>query len=210
MEYRRFTQLLNREKVSLFSLLDLKKLFPQEMKDALKNQVCGWQKKGWVRRLKKGLYELRYPEEKTLPDLYIANKLYEPSYVSLQTALSYYSLIPEVAMQVTSVSTKATRRFENAYGVFTYRTIKKSLFFGYQLVLVQGEKVKMAEPEKAFTDMIYFFLREKRPLNEESVRWNLSQVKKLDQKKLFVYAKKYNKKTEATVKELYAQLRRSS
>lgn len=210
MEYKRFTQLLSREKVSLFSLLDLKKLFPKETKDALKNQVCGWEKKGWVRRLKKGLYELRYPEEKTLPDLYIANKLYEPSYVSLETALSYYSLIPDVAMQVTSVTTKATRRFKNAYGVFTYRSVKSSLFFGVQLVLVQGQKAKMAEPEKAFTDTIYFFLREKKPLNEENVRWNLSQVKKLNQKKLFAYAKNYNEKTYAEVRKIYAQLRRSS
>lgn len=210
MEYKRFTQLLNREKVALFSFLDLKRLFPEEKKDALKNQICGWQKKGWVRSLKKGLYELRYPEEKILPDLFIANKLYEPSYVSLETALSYYSLIPEVAMQVTSVTTKATRRFENAYGVFTYRSVKSSLFFGVQLVLVQGEKVKMAEPEKAFADTIYFFLREGKPLNEENLRWNPSQIKKLKKTKLFATAKKYNEKTYATVRKLYAQLRRSS
>jgi len=63
--------------------------------------------------------------ERTVPEYFLANRLYAPSYVSLENALSFYGIIPEEAAAVSSVTTKPTRVFRNHYGTFTYRTCKR-------------------------------------------------------------------------------------
>lgn len=67
-----------------------------------------------------------------MPDEYLlANILYQPSYISLEFALSYYSLIPESVYLITSVTTKPTREFAVGKLFFSYQTIKKQAFVGY-------------------------------------------------------------------------------
>ena len=77
------------------------------------------------RNLKSGLFvKLRngfYAIKDSAPSLYlIANKLYQPSYVSLEKALSHYGIIPETVYAITSVTTKPTREFKSSKGVFSY------------------------------------------------------------------------------------------
>ncbi|MFH1562239.1 MAG: hypothetical protein ABIF11_02300 [Nitrospirota bacterium] len=205
MKYIDLYHRLEKEGLFIFNLSDIVGLSSHK-KDLVKRQVSYWKKKGWIRPLKKGLYEATYPVKKILPDLSIANKLYEPSYISLETALSYYSLIPEVAMQVTSVTTKPTREFRNHYGYFQYRSIKKEAFVGYQLGTEQGRCVKIAEPEKALVDYIYFALRDKNTLDIESLRLNKTKIADMKLDKLVLYASLYNKKTCLSVEEIYAKL----
>lgn len=79
-------------------------------------------KKGAFLRLKAGLFALK----NNLPSEYvIANRLYFPSYVSLDTALSYFNLIPETVYTITSVTPKPTREFEVDGLLFDYRRIKR-------------------------------------------------------------------------------------
>ena len=120
-------------------------------------------KSGFIARLKRGLYA--FPD--SLPsDLFIANKLYEPSYISLQFALSYHGVIPETVYEITSITTKATRRFEVRGKIYTYRRIKQSVFCGYRAEWQAGISFLIAEPEKAFVDLLYFRLRsDKKPLS---------------------------------------------
>jgi predicted transcriptional regulator of viral defense system len=139
----------------VFSIDDAVKLFPADRK-VLKQQIYYWKKLGWLKPLKKGLYELGYLRNGLSSDLFIANKHYEPSYVSLETALSYYSIIPEVAMGVTSITTKPTRKFRNKYGLFAYRRIVERPYTGYRIIDDRGQMVKIAEPGKALVDYIYF------------------------------------------------------
>jgi len=61
-------------------------------------------------RIKRGLYAL---PDTQLSELFIANKLFEPSYISREFALSYHRIIPETVYEITSVTTKTTQRFEN-------------------------------------------------------------------------------------------------
>ncbi len=129
MKYLEIFDVLEKKGIYVFTLDDLLMIFPSD-RNTLKQQIHYWRKNGWVQTLKKGLYEINYPRRKALPDFFIANRLYEPSYVSLETALSYYSLIPEVAMGVTSVTVKATRRFRNPYGFFHYRKIVERAYCG--------------------------------------------------------------------------------
>ncbi|MFC1522692.1 hypothetical protein ACFL6Y_09810 [Elusimicrobiota bacterium] len=151
-------------------------------------QLHQWTRKGWVRRLKRGLYELAYPQSVILPDLYVANRLYEPSYVSLETALSHYQILPETAAQVTCVTTKPTRRFQSPHGLYTYFTVGPRAFTGYAVVRLQGYDVRMAQPEKAVVDRLYLSLRRGESLMPAQERWDSARLKQLDKKKLLSYA----------------------
>ena len=139
-------------------------------------------------RLKKGLYELTFPQDRAIPDMVIANKLYKPSYVSLETALSHYSIIPEVAMAVTSISTKPTRQFKNRHGLFIYRTLRPKSFVGYYLERMSGFEVMLAEPEKAVMDYLYFKARRGENVDFELERFDKVIISKMNKKKLKEYA----------------------
>jgi hypothetical protein len=82
----------------------------------------------------------------------LANHLYRPSYLSGLWALGYYDLIPERVIWLTSVTPRVPRRFENPFGVFDYRNLKRDAFFGYLTVQYGREDVMVAEPEKALLD----------------------------------------------------------
>jgi len=123
-----------------------------------KNNFGRWIKKGYVIKLRNGLYSIA--EQQIIPNfnLYVANRLYRPSYISLHTALVFYGLIPESVVQTTSVSTLKTARFENAISSFSYKSLKESLFFGYsQLPFTGGRAILMATPEKALLDLLYLY-----------------------------------------------------
>ena len=118
-------------------------------------QLDRWEKKGYLKKIRRGFYRLGAQELNQDSLFYTANKIYAPSYVSLETALKYYGLIPEEIFQITSVSVKKATHFETPVGNFRYRHIKPSLFWGYQLVNWDKQKLLLAEPEKAVLDYLY-------------------------------------------------------
>lgn len=195
MEYLELTKVLRRNNLSLFCLKDIEYLFPQVKIKALKNNLSRWVGKGYFYRLKRDLYEFTELGEKaSISDLYIANKLYAPSYVSLESALSIYNIIPETAAQATSITTRATRIFKNKYGVFFYHTCKKEAFLGYKLVNYEGKKVLIAEREKALVDFLYFRLLSQREINFKEERFDEDELKKLRWRRVLRYAGLYGKK----------------
>lgn len=123
-----------------------------------KNNLWRWVKKGYLIKLRQGYY--LFNESAGLPDVtfYVANCIYKPSYISLQTALSYYGLIPETVVGMTSVSTLKTASFKNSLAEFTYKKINERLFSGYEMILFDGNKtIAMATPEKALLDFFYLY-----------------------------------------------------
>jgi len=159
------------------------------------------------RNLKSGLFlKLRnnyYMLKDSHSPLYsIANKLYQPSYVSLESALSYYGIIPEVVYAVTSVTTKPTREFTTPKSVFSYQRIKQNVFAGYSPVTIEGSVVLLAEPEKALADYLYFVDLKKASLND---RLNLKNIRK---EKLLEFIGIFQRESLLKkVKEIYAQQR---
>lgn len=135
----------------VFSLRDVFKIIP----GFNRIQMDRWEKKGYLKKIKRGFYCLREQEMNQNFLFYTANKIYAPSYVSLEMALKYYGFIPEEIFQITSVSTKKTARFETPIGNFSYRGIKPSLYWGYRLVDFGRQKILLAEPEKAVLDYLY-------------------------------------------------------
>ena len=123
---------------------------------AIRVQLSRWVKAGKIIQLRRGLYVLAPPWQKTKPHPFlIANRLQKASYVSLQSALSYYNLIPELVQTVTSVSTGRTEQLSTPLGHFSFQHIKTELFFAYQSVSLKNQLFFIAEAEKAILDLIY-------------------------------------------------------
>lgn len=130
----------------------------EENAQSFKNQLVRWTKSGYITQLRRGLYLFERNSYEDINHFYVANKIYEPSYISLESALSLYSIIPERVCSVTSVCTKKTKTFENKLGLFRYRHLKPSCFRGFRSVNFFGKNVFFAEPEKAVVDFLYFNL----------------------------------------------------
>lgn len=202
MNFKEFYKTIDRNKYYVFSYKDILLFYPSEKKTNIRKAIYRWKEKGWIYTLKRGLYELTYPKDFIISDMYIANQLYSPSYVSLETALSNYSIIPEVSMAVTSITTKPTRRFKNKHGLFIYHTIRPKAFTGYY-VQKQGDfDILIAEPEKAFVDFIYFKTYQNKKIDIDEERLNREMISRLNRRKLNKYSKLYN----IDLKEIYASL----
>ena len=112
---------------------------------------------GYIIRIKQGLYVVS-PEisGKLLSRELIANHIYGPSYVSAHFALRHYGLIPERVTEISSVTTRHTRKFDTPEGYFTYRQVNDAYFpIGIKMAQ-EDEQVTylIATPEKALCDMI--------------------------------------------------------
>jgi predicted transcriptional regulator of viral defense system len=120
-------------------------------------QLSRWVKDGRVVRLRKGVYVLAAPYRKVRVELFcVANSLKRPSYVSTQSALAWYGLIPEYVPAVTSVTTGRPETIQTAFGRHEYRHIKRSFFRGYEQVdLPDGQRAFVATAEKALLDLVY-------------------------------------------------------
>ncbi len=137
-------------------------------------------------KIRNGLYTLRIDQPR---DETIANRLYEPSYISFEYALSHYGIIPESVYTITSATTRLTREFVVSNKSFTYSHIKKQVYRGYKTEKIGGMTVLIAEPEKALVDYLYFVSLKRKTLNE---RLNVRGVKK---KTVLEYAKLFGRKS---------------
>jgi len=128
--------------------------------------------------------------------MYIANRIYRPSYISLQTALSFYGIIPEAVTNVTSVTTLKTAEFENRFGTFSYKTIQPRFFFGYtEKPFLKGMAFLLAEPEKAILDLLYLYPFYNSHKEIEELRFDEDIISELISPiKLIEYAEKLNNK----------------
>jgi len=133
---------------------------PKANKQIIRNQLERWRLKRLLIKLRRGVFILNPGDRKSTPSgFYIANQLYSPSYVSLEYALNYYSLIPERVSDITSVTTKKTSRFTNEIGTFIYQHIKPKAFRGFEALKDEaGLLFFIAEPEKAVVDFFYLIL----------------------------------------------------
>ncbi len=123
-----------------------------------RNNLTRWARKGYLIRLRQGYFA--FPEYKNKPDysLYFANQIYRPSYISLHTALSFYGIIPEAVVQITSVTSLKTASFRNDFGEYSYKNFKENLMFGYELKPMENNRIiKFATPEKALLDLLYLY-----------------------------------------------------
>jgi len=156
-------------------------------------------------RLKQGLYVNHADvSQKPLSLFLIGNNLYGPSYISLQSALRYYGLIPEQVFTICSMTTKPSKIFQNALATFEYVHTDHQVFpIGIrQETFVDGTSVLMASPEKALCDLIadtsHLNLRYRKEILvwlEEDIRFDMDELFHFDTGILREYAKVGKKKT---------------
>ena len=168
------------------------------------------QKAGVLIRLKKGFYVFsnEFLGKSYSPQI-VANLLYGPSYVSLESALAFYNLIPERVSAWTSVTTQKNKAFVTPIGTFTYTHLAETIYpFGVTLKSSSDERTFLiASPEKALMDV--FTLRFKNSAMpsksdlvialEEDLRIDTKELKtiisinKIQQMKPFYRNRRWNK-----------------
>jgi hypothetical protein len=86
----------------------------------------------------------------------LANHLNGPSYVSLETALSYWRLIPEQVYEIASATTERSKEYHTPVGRFTYTHLPLPYYaFGQmQVTLAENQVALIASPEKAVCDKL--------------------------------------------------------
>jgi predicted transcriptional regulator of viral defense system len=155
-----------RNVITLFGKIDQRRLYE-------------WQKQNYIKRLSNNYYMFT---DVTMDDSLLkhtANKIYPPSYIALESALSYYNLIPEAVFQVKSVTTRKTKQIQNDVGFFSYHSINNSLFFGYSLKGDGKNLFYISDPEKTILDYLYFSPHLTTETDFESLRLNRDIFKEI-------------------------------
>lgn len=191
MNFREFKGKVKNMPFFRSDVADIFSLSPKVMR----NQLTRWKKQGLLLELKRGLYALGEGERQAnLSREVAAANIYQPSYISLESALSAYQMIPEKVTGVTSATTRKTRTFHNQEGIFIYRHLKIPLYFGFISKKDEyGYPYFIAEPEKALLDYIYLNLGKIGPKENNYLAGSLRLQNHsiLDKKKLFSYAGRF-------------------
>ena len=175
-----------------FNLNDVCKLNP----GFHRQQLNYWHNKGYIRPLAGGYYILADRAMDEVVQFMVANKIYEPSYVSLESALAYYEIIPETVLCVTSISSRKTKQYDSAWGVFSYRSVKPQYMIDYQVIEnTPAIKFKIAYLEKALLDYLYLNSKIQSMADFEGLRWNRTQLHDLLDHSMFTrYVKLFDKR----------------
>jgi len=154
-------------------------------------QLSRWVKAGKIYQLRRGIYSVSPPFQKRQPHPFlVANHLQKASYVSLQSALSFYGLIPEVVNITISVSTGRPERLRTPLGTYEFRHIKTELLFGYRMTEFGEQSALIATPEKALLDLIYLQAGSDSAAYLKELR--LQNTEKLDKDLLRKQSEKFN------------------
>jgi predicted transcriptional regulator of viral defense system len=101
-----------------------------------------------INRLIKGKYTV---SNVNLSDFEKANLILSPSYISLESALTYYGVLPQFTYSITSVTTQKSKRFEIGGKEYEYTKISRNFYSDF----VKKDNFLIATPEKALIDLIY-------------------------------------------------------
>ncbi len=128
--------------------------------ESVRLQLSRWTKSGRIYQLRRGLYAIAPPYQKAPPHPFlVANFMQRASYVSLQSALAFYGLIPEAVQSTQSVGAGRPERRKTPLGFFEFRHIRRELLRGYRMTELQrpepGQQALVAAPEKALLDLVY-------------------------------------------------------
>lgn len=166
------TDLAKLNKLYFFTKEALKQIEPGEQR--LNFNLKYWLKKGKIISLKKGLYVLksRWEKEENKQDYleYLANKIYEPSYVSGEYVMNKYSLLTEAVYGITNITTKPTKSFINELGVFSYYSVTPRLWVSWEIKKFYSAPVLIAKKSKAIFDFLYLRFLKETPINKKIIK----------------------------------------
>lgn len=159
----------------------------------VRRQLARWNASGRVLQLRRNVYVLAAPWRRVEPHPFlIANELNRPSYVSLQSALAHYGMIPEAVPSTTSVTTGRPVTFETPLGRYVYRHVRPAAFFGYgPLPVFRDQDALVADPAKALLDLVYLTPGGEATAHLESLR--LEDLETLGTQDLRNHARRWGK-----------------
>lgn len=160
-----------------------------------RRRLFEWQKKGYLQKITNNFYLLNDAViDDTLLKL-IANRIYSPSYIALESALSFYDLIPEAVFQIRSISSRKTKTFSTPVASFAYRSIHPHLFWGYTLQRFENSSFFISDPEKTILDYFYLNHHVNDKDSFEEMRFNRAELRhRLDLGKMSEYVSLFNHK----------------
>ena len=121
-------------------------------------------KNGILTRISHGLY---MRSDNTPESFEIANLLYGPSYVSLESALYRYGVIAQAPYTITSVTPRKTKK-KTVFGhEYEYVHLNPKFFFGY----IRDKNILIAVQEKALLDLLYLASKKARSINLNNLDW---------------------------------------
>lgn len=181
------------EALPLFGAADLAPI--GEKREYLNIILSRYVKRGTMLHLRKNLYVtksyLDNAERRGIFSSYVeftANKLYPPSYLSLDYVLHEHNMLTEIPQNMTSVGLRKTDHFSNNLGNFIYHKIKEELYLGFKVVKKGDFSILKATKAKALFDFLYLrkrLLVDKRAVEE--LRLNLDEFTENDFKELEGY-----------------------
>lgn len=195
MDYRTVLMRLSNQPLSHQLLVSIFKEYERP-----NDKIYQLAKEGVIQSIKKGLYVAGPAlniERKPEPFL-LANHILGPSYVSVETALSFHGLIPERVYEIASMTTQAPRKFNTPLGTFTYTRLPLPYYaFGIRSEKLADDQYAMvASPEKALCDKIIttsgLLLRSKKAAREfllENMRMDGDALRQLNTKEMTSWIK---------------------
>lgn len=155
--------------------------------------------------IRRGLYITGTKMDLPTPEPFlIANHLRGPSYVSLESALSYWNMIPERAYEISSVTIKTSKLYKTPVGRFSYQQLKTP-YYSYGIKNIEyspKQTMLVASPEKALCDKVVLtpkiYLRSIKQTREflmEDLRIDSEILKTLDTKIIELWVKNAPKKS---------------
>ena len=155
--------------------------------------------------IRRGLYIIGTKMDLPSPEPFlIANHLRGPSYVSLESALSYWNMIPERTYEISSVTIKTSKLYKTPVGRFSYHQLKIP-YYSYGIKNIEyspKQTMLVASPEKALCDKIVvtpkIYLRSIKQTREflmEDLRMDIEVLRTLDTKVMELWIKNAPKKS---------------
>ena len=145
-----------------FTYQDITTLFP-ESEDKRYGLIKRAIAHNEIIHLRRGFYCLAPKYQKKNINLFaLAMHIYGPSYISLESALSYHNWIPEAVYAMTGVSSGISKDFKTPLGTFMYSHVPQKVFYsGVERVTDDaGDVFFMADPMKALADYVYIYRKD--------------------------------------------------
>lgn len=168
-----------------FTIEGFRQVSGMESPQQVRTLLYRWSKAGHLLPLKKGVYMTEPFFANHSRDYFflrMISAILEPlSYISLETVLQENNILTEITYPITSITTKNTKRINNALGTFSYRHIQEELYLGFQIKLYYGIQIAQASLAKALFDLLYL-----RPVPEKyrALKFNLGEELRLKLKEL--------------------------
>jgi len=172
-------KILHQKRITFFEVADADKIFGIKKRKTLYELLRRLEKSGVINRIIKGKYQFSLRE---FNDFELANFLINPSYISLESALSFYGIMSQFPYTVTSVTPLKSKKINYQGKEYEFSHLDSKYFFGF----IKKDRFLISTPEKALLDELYFAAKKLRKIHFEDL-----DLKLIDKKKIGILSKKY-------------------